>query len=67
MPDTVHRLNAVLEGRYLIEPELDEGGVATGCSARDKRHNLDVAPRVRRKAERAMPEPKYASTGAARM
>ncbi len=29
MPDPVARLNAVLEGRYRIESELGEGGMAT--------------------------------------
>ena len=29
MPDPVARLNAALEGRYAIERELGEGGMAT--------------------------------------
>ena len=29
MSDPVTRLNASLEGRYRIEPELGEGGMAT--------------------------------------
>ncbi len=29
MTDTVTRLNAALEGRYAIERELGEGGMAT--------------------------------------
>ena len=30
MPDPTERLNAALEGRYSIERELGEGGMATG-------------------------------------
>ena len=29
MPDPITRLNASLEGRYTIERELGEGGIAT--------------------------------------
>jgi len=29
MPDPITRLNAALEGRYRIESELGEGGMAT--------------------------------------
>ena len=29
MPDPITRLNAALEGRYAIERELGEGGMAT--------------------------------------
>ncbi len=46
---------------------LGEGGMATGDPARDKEHNLDVAPRALRKAETAMLDPKLASTDATRM
>ena len=33
MPDPTERLNAALEGRYTIERELGEGGMATLCLA----------------------------------
>ena len=33
MSDAVDRLNAALEGRYRIESELGEGGMATVCLA----------------------------------
>ena len=33
MSDPVARLNAALEGRYTIERELGEGGMATGGDA----------------------------------
>ena len=32
MSDMAERLNAALEGRYAIERELGEGGMATGCT-----------------------------------
>ncbi len=41
MTDPIIRLNAALEGRYAIERELGEGGMATVDHAEDKR----LAPR----------------------
>jgi len=44
--DPVVRLNAALEGRYTIEGELGEGGMATVYLAKDLRHNRSVALKV---------------------
>ncbi|GMR12731.1 MAG: hypothetical protein BMS9Abin29_0924 [Gemmatimonadota bacterium] len=46
--DTVTRLNAALEGRYRIESELGEGGMATVYLAADIRHERNVALKVLR-------------------
>ena len=42
--DPITRLNAALEGRYAIERELGEGGMATVYLAKDLKHNRNVAP-----------------------
>ena len=46
MPDPITRLNAALEGRYAIERELGEGGMATVYLAEDIKHNRKVALKV---------------------
>ncbi len=43
MNDAVARLNAALEGRYAIERELGEGGMATVYLADDLKHERKVA------------------------
>ena len=46
MSDAVARLNSALEGRYAIERELGEGGMATVYLAKDLKHNRNVALKV---------------------
>ena len=46
MSDPVSRLNAALEGRYVIERELGEGGMATVYLADDLNHQRKVALKV---------------------
>ena len=43
MSDPITRLNAALEGRYAIERELGEGGMATVYLADDLKHERKVA------------------------
>jgi len=46
MSDPIARLNTALDGRYHIERELGEGGMATVYLAEDIRHNRKVALKV---------------------
>ena len=48
MHDPITRLNAALDGRYQIERELGEGGMATVYLADDLRHRRKVAVKVLR-------------------
>ena len=60
---SIARLNTALEGRYAIERELGEGGMATVYLAEDIKHDRKVALKVLKPelaavvgAERFLPE-----------
>ena len=42
----IERLNAALEGRYRVERDIGEGGMATVYLAQDLKHNRQVALKV---------------------
>ncbi|MFG1691503.1 protein kinase, partial [Gemmatimonadota bacterium] len=46
MDDVISRLNTALEGRYQIEAEVGEGGMATVYLAQDVKHHRKVALKV---------------------
>jgi len=46
MSEAIARLNAALEGRYRIERQLGEGGMATVYLAEDVKHERKVALKV---------------------
>ena len=46
MTDPITHLNAALEGRYRVEREIGEGGMATVYLAEDLRHERKVALKV---------------------
>ena len=46
MSDPITRLNAALQGRYAIEREIGEGGMATVYLADDLKHERKVALKV---------------------
>ncbi len=48
MSDSISRLKAALEGRYRIEGEAGEGGMATVYLAEDLKHERQVAIKVLR-------------------
>ena len=65
MSDPVTRLNAALSGRYRVERELGEGGMATVYLADDLKHERKVALKVL-KPELAALSPDALTAGAAK-
>ncbi len=55
MSDAASRLNVALEGRYAIERELGEGGMATVYLAKDLKHQRKAALKVLKPELRAHP------------
>ena len=47
-PDTISRLNRALDGEYVLESEIGEGGMATVYLAYDAKHDRQVAVKVLR-------------------
>jgi len=48
MTDRIAHLNAALEGRYSVDAEIGQGGMATVYRARDLKHQREVAIKVLR-------------------
>ena len=48
MPSTLERLTAAVEGRYHVDREIGQGGMATVYLARDTKHDRPVAIKVLR-------------------
>ena len=46
MSDSITHLTKALEGRYIVERELGEGGMATVYLAEDVKHHRKVAVKV---------------------
>jgi serine/threonine-protein kinase len=65
--DTVSRLNAALEGRYRIESELGEGGMATVYLADDLKHERKVALKVLKPELASRPPNPMPTTSTARV
>ena len=56
MPDPVTRLNSALQGRYRIEREFGEGGMATVYLADDLKHERKVALKLVLRSYLSRPE-----------
>ena len=59
MSDMAERLNTALEGRYAIERELGEGGMATVYLADDLRHERKVSVAPTRDSSRPASRPAH--------